>query len=77
MWRVTIVGHTDNLGPREVNQELSFQRAESVRDELIRRGVDAATLTIAGFGPDQPIADNATEEGRQQNRRIEFVIDEG
>jgi outer membrane protein OmpA-like peptidoglycan-associated protein len=76
-WRVTIVGHTDNTGPREVNQELSFERAQSVREALIQRGVDATALTIAGYGPDQPIADNATEEGQRQNRRIEFVIDEG
>ncbi len=70
---VEIHGHTDNKGSRSLNMRLSRQRAESVKAWLINKGVDAARLGSKGFGPDKPAATNATEEGRQINRRIEFV----
>ncbi len=67
-----IAGHSDSQGPRELNLDLSRRRAESVKSYLTTRGVDAARLTTRGVGPDEPIADNETEAGRQKNRRIEF-----
>lgn len=72
--RLQITGHTDNTGTRERNLSLSLERAESVRNYLVGKGVDPARLEVAGAGPDQPIADNATDDGRQLNRRIEFHI---
>ena len=69
---VEISGHTDSVGSRAYNQRLSERRAEAVRDYLIELGVDAERLTAVGFGPEQPIASNDTEEGREVNRRIEI-----
>jgi outer membrane protein OmpA-like peptidoglycan-associated protein len=73
--RVRIEGHTDNAGNVANNQRLSQQRAEAVRDALVRLGVAAERLTARGFGPDQPVGDNATPEGRALNRRVEFIIE--
>jgi OOP family OmpA-OmpF porin len=72
--RVEISGHTDNSGSATYNKQLSERRAKSVYQYLVENGLDQKRLTTKGYGPDQPIADNATEEGRQQNRRIEFKI---
>lgn len=69
-----IIGHTDNQGSHEYNQELSESRAESVRDYLVSKGVPAERLDVAGASFDKPIASNATEQGRFQNRRIEFAL---
>lgn len=69
---VEIGGHTDSEGSDEDNQTLSERRAQSVAQFMIDRGVPAATLAPVGFGEAQPIGDNATVEGRQQNRRISF-----
>ena len=69
-----IQGHTDNTGDPDANQTLSELRAQSVLDYLVNAGVSADRLTAVGFGQDQPIADNDTPEGQQQNRRIEFAI---
>jgi outer membrane protein OmpA-like peptidoglycan-associated protein len=71
---VSIEGHTDNTGRTEYNQKLSQNRAYSVRLYLINRGVEAARLTSKGFGSSRPLADNATKEGQQRNRRVEFHI---
>ncbi|MBM3116765.1 OmpA family protein [Jeongeupia naejangsanensis] len=68
-----IAGHTDNVGDAAHNKTLSEQRAAAVRDYLIGKGVAADALTAVGYGDSRPIADNSTEEGRHQNRRIEFV----
>lgn len=72
--KVEIVGHTDNVGGEELNLDLSRRRAEAVKDYLVKKGIAAERITTQGKGPNAPIADNATEEGRAQNRRIEFRI---
>lgn len=72
--RVNIVGHTDSSGTRALNMRLSQQRAESVASALILQGVDNARLDIRGVGPDQPIADNKTVEGKAQNRRVTIAV---
>jgi outer membrane protein OmpA-like peptidoglycan-associated protein len=69
-----IEGHADITGSREKNQELSTQRAEAVKRYLIQSGIEPSRLGTIGYGDSRPIADNATEEGRRLNRRIEFVI---
>lgn len=69
---VEISGHTDSSGDPKKNQVLSRQRAESVRTFLIQQGCKAEMLTAKGFGATQPIADNTTDEGKQQNRRVEL-----
>lgn len=69
-----ISGYTDNVGDAAANQQLSEQRAKSVRDYLIKQGVPAESLTAVGYGQDNPVADNNTEEGRKKNRRIEFNV---
>jgi outer membrane protein OmpA-like peptidoglycan-associated protein len=72
--RIAVEGHTDSTGSDELNQRLSERRAESVRNYLVSQGLDAATLTSAGFGKTMPIADNSTRDGRQQNRRVELIV---
>lgn len=67
-----IEGHTDNVGRAGYNAVLSRKRAEAVREALIARGVPAERLVAQGFGSDQPVADNRTDEGRARNRRIEI-----
>lgn len=71
--KLRIEGHTDNSGTAQRNTELSRQRAEAVTAALVAAGIDKARLTSAGFGQDRPVADNATEAGRAQNRRVELV----
>ncbi len=72
--RVEIAGHTDDVGADPYNRQLSERRAQAVYTYLSENGVDPARLKTKGYGPDQPVGDNATEEGRQLNRRIEFRI---
>ena len=72
--RVSIEGHTDGRGARAMNLKLSEARAESVRQWLIKKGIDAARITSKGFGPDKPISSNDTDAGREQNRHVEFLI---
>lgn len=71
---VDIVGHTDSQGNDNFNLELSRQRAESVRQRLMARGIGGDRLSARGMGEAAPIADNASEAGRQQNRRVEFTV---
>lgn len=70
---VEIHGYTDNKGSRAYNMKLSQSRADAVKAWLANKGIDAKRITAKGFGPDNPVASNDTEQGRQQNRRIEFV----
>jgi outer membrane protein OmpA-like peptidoglycan-associated protein len=69
-----VQGHTDDRGMRAANRELSRRRAEAVVAWLVSHGVEAARLRAVGFGQDKPLAPNATEDGRQSNRRVEFHI---
>ena len=71
--RIEVQGHTDSTGSPERNRELSLDRAQSVAAALALYGVAPNRLVPSGFGPDQPIADDADEQGRQQNRRVELV----
>jgi outer membrane protein OmpA-like peptidoglycan-associated protein len=68
-----IQGHTDNVGGKEANLKLSRDRAEAVKARLVNGGIAAARLSAAGFGDSQPVADNATEDGRARNRRVVLV----
>lgn len=71
-----INGYTDNVGDAQYNMELSQRRAQAVVDYMVTKcGIDRSRLSAKGYGMTRPIADNATEEGRQKNRRIEAVID--
>jgi len=72
--RVEISGHTDNKGSRTTNVRLSSARAKSVVDYLVKKGIAQNRLESKGYAFDQPIAPNDTEEGRQQNRRVEFKV---
>jgi len=72
--RARIVGHTDSIGPEDYNLELSLRRAEAVRQALIEYGVPPERLTAEGRGEAEPRADNATEAGRQLNRRVEIYV---
>lgn len=71
---ILIEGHTDVTGTREYNMDLSDERAESVADFLKDLGVARKRMNTEGYGPDQPVADNESEYGRQQNRRVEVAI---
>lgn len=72
--KVSIVGHTDDQGTDEYNLDLSQRRADTVRLYLVSRGVDENRLKAVGMGMRQPVTDNDTEQGRAQNRRVEFII---
>lgn len=69
---VEVAGHTDNTGPRELNERLSRERAEAVKAFLIENGVTAERMTTQGYAWDQPVASNTTASGRAQNRRTEL-----
>jgi len=71
--RVVISGHTDSVGPADGNQILSARRASAVLVYLADRGVNVERMRAIGLGESQPIGDNNTETGRQQNRRVEFT----
>lgn len=72
--RIKIIGHTDNIGRDAANQKLSEGRATAVRNALISRGIDPSRMEVEGRGETQPIDTNDTEEGRQNNRRVEIEI---
>lgn len=72
--RIQISGHTDNTGSAYHNRQLSLRRATAVYNYLVKRGIKEGRVKYFGYGADKPIADNATAEGRQLNRRIEFSI---
>jgi len=70
---VEISGHTDNVGPRKSNIELSVRRANAVKDWLVKRGIEPERIKTKGYGPDRPIVPNDSEENKRKNRRIEFL----
>ncbi len=72
--KMQVEGYTDNIGSDEYNQRLSDQRAGAVRDYLETQGVSQGNITSQGFGKTHPIADNSTNSGRAQNRRVEMVV---
>jgi outer membrane protein OmpA-like peptidoglycan-associated protein len=69
-----VEGHTDSIGSDATNEELSYRRAGTVRDYLVDRGVPAEKIRAVGYGKSRPVADNATAEGRANNRRVEIII---
>jgi len=71
---VQVEGYTDSTGTPEFNQQLSEQRASSVRDYLVQQGVSTNSITSQGFGETQPVASNSTAAGRQLNRRVDMVV---
>jgi len=73
-YRLEIAGHTDNQGDHDKNMKLSQDRAQAVVDYLINHGISADRLKAVGYGPDRPIADNSTKQGRTENRRVEFNL---
>ena len=72
--KIEISGHTDNTGSAVINARLSTERARAVVEYLVSKGIDRSRMTYMGYGPDQPVADNTTPEGRAKNRRVEFKI---
>ena len=72
---LTVVGHTDNVGTNDYNQKLSERRAHAVAEYLESRRVNGLRLAIAGKGETQPVASNASESGRQANRRVEIYVE--
>jgi OOP family OmpA-OmpF porin len=72
--KVEVIGHTDNVGLRQSNLGLSQARAEAVRLYLGEKGISPDMIAVSGQGPDRPVADNASADGRARNRRIEFRI---
>jgi outer membrane protein OmpA-like peptidoglycan-associated protein len=75
--KIVVDGYTDSQGAAAYNQDLSQRRAQSVRDYLVTRGIAPDRITAQGFGMNSPIADNATAEGRANNRRVEIVVSQG
>ena len=73
--KITIEGHTDSQGSDQSNMELSQRRAATVQSFFVSRGVPADKITATGVGESRPVADNATAEGRANNRRVEIVVD--
>lgn len=71
---IIVEGHTDSRGSAPANQELSLKRAESVRSHLVAQGIPAEKARAVGLGSDRPVADNKSEEGRANNRRVEIVV---
>jgi OmpA-OmpF porin, OOP family len=72
-WKITVEGHTDNVGAKAANQTLSQKRAESVVTWLAAHEIERPRLAAAGFGDTKPVQDNTTDEGRAKNRRVELV----
>jgi outer membrane protein OmpA-like peptidoglycan-associated protein len=71
--KISIEGHTDNVGDAASNKKLSNDRAKAVMDALIAKGIDKIRMSFVGWGQEKPVADNRSEESRVQNRRVEIV----
>lgn len=74
LFKIEVQGHTDNRGGAGYNKTLSNNRAKAVAEALTKRGVDKSRLVAKGYGQEKPVGDNSTDEGRQKNRRVQFVI---
>jgi outer membrane protein OmpA-like peptidoglycan-associated protein len=72
--KLSIEGHSDDLGALDYNQQLSEQRAESAKAALVRAGIPAERIETRGFGPTRPLVQGTSPEARAQNRRVEFVL---
>ncbi|MBI5611031.1 MAG: OmpA family protein, partial [Deltaproteobacteria bacterium] len=72
--KIEIQGHTDNVGKPEDNLKLSQERADSVKEYFVGKGIAADRIATKGFGQDVPVADNKTKAGKAKNRRIEFKL---
>jgi outer membrane protein OmpA-like peptidoglycan-associated protein len=72
---ITVEGHTDSQGQRQYNMDLGQKRADAVRAQLVSRGVAQDRIKAVGVGPDRPVADNKTAEGRANNRRVEIIVE--
>jgi outer membrane protein OmpA-like peptidoglycan-associated protein len=72
--KIEICGHTDDIGGEDYNMQLSLARANSVKNELVKLGINSARLSVKGFGKTKPIVPNDSEENRKKNRRTEFII---
>jgi len=72
--RVVITGHTDNVGGQKFNQDLSLKRAQTVKNWLVKKGIKSTRMRTVGRGLNEPVASNETEEGRAENRRMEFFV---
>jgi OOP family OmpA-OmpF porin len=73
--KATLSGHTDSVGTEAYNQKLSERRVVSVKEYVVKKGVDTGRVSGQGFGESKPIADNRTAEGRAKNRRVEIKVD--
>lgn len=73
-YKLKVGGHTDNTGSLTINQRLSGQRAKACYDYLQNKGIPSSRISYSGYGPDRPIADNSTQQGRALNRRVEFEL---
>ena len=72
--KIEIAAHTDNIGSFQYNMKLSRKRAQSIMDYMVSKGISKDRLRAVGYGQSRPIASNQTEEGRQKNRRVEFIL---
>jgi OOP family OmpA-OmpF porin len=73
--KASLSGHTDSIGTEAYNIKLSERRVNSVRDYVVKKGVEPSRISGQGFGESKPIADNRTKEGRAKNRRVEIKVD--
>jgi len=72
--KIVLSGHTDTVGSDSANQKLSEARAKSVMEYLVQKGIENNRLSAVGFGEERPVDSNDTFEGRQKNRRVEFIV---
>jgi OmpA-OmpF porin, OOP family len=72
--KAELSGHTDNIGTEAYNRKLSERRVNSVRDYVVKKGIDNSRISGQGFGESKPIAENKTAQGRAKNRRVEIKV---